>query len=97
MTILQFRHLDHRPAGIGQEYDCLCLKPQLEGLGLTVEVLESDKVRQVITPTPTYSEAERDVFYRALAYTGQRLEAHGVIVVFDATASRRSIGTLRGP
>ena len=65
------------------------LKPQLEGLGLTVEVLESDEVRRVITPTPTYSEAERDVFYRALAFTGQRLIAHGVTVVFDATASRR--------
>jgi adenylylsulfate kinase len=65
------------------------LKPQLEGLGLTVEVLESDEVRRVMTPTPTYSEAERDVFYRALAFTGQRLVAHGVTVIFDATASRR--------
>ncbi len=66
------------------------LKPQLEGLGLTVEVLESDEVRRVITPTPTYSEAERDLFYRALAFTGQKLVAHGVTVVFDATASRRA-------
>ena len=65
------------------------LKPQLEGLGLTVEVLESDEVRRVITPRPTYSEAERDLFYRALAFIGQRLVAHGVSVVFDATASRR--------
>lgn len=65
------------------------LKPQLEGLGLTVEVLESDEVRRVITPTPSYSEAERDLFYRALAFTGQKLVAHGVTVVFDATASRR--------
>ena len=65
------------------------LKPQLEGLGLTVEVLESDEVRRIITPTPTYSEAERDLFYRALAFTGQKLVAHGVTVVFDATASRR--------
>ena len=65
------------------------LKPQLEGLGLTVEVLESDEVRRVITPIPTYSETERDLFYRALAFTGQRLVAHGVTVVFDATASRR--------
>jgi adenylylsulfate kinase len=66
------------------------LKPQLEGLGLTVEVLESDEVRRVITPIPTYSEAERDLFYRALAFTGQKLVAHGVTVVFDATASRRA-------
>jgi adenylylsulfate kinase len=65
------------------------LKPQLEGLGLTVEVLESDEVRRVVTPKPTYSEAERDLFYRALAFTGQKLVAHGVTVVFDATASRR--------
>ncbi len=65
------------------------LKPQLEAMGLAVEVLESDEVRRVITPTPTYSESERDLFYRALAYTGQRLVAHGVTVVFDATASRR--------
>jgi len=65
------------------------LKPQLEGLGLTVEVLESDEVRRVITPTPSYSEAERDLFYRALAFTGQKLVAHGVTVVFDATARRR--------
>ena len=66
------------------------LKPQLEAMGLAVEVLESDEVRRVITPTPTYSEAERDMFYRALAFTGQRLVAHGVTVVFDATASRRA-------
>lgn len=65
------------------------LKPQLEGLGLTVEVLESDEVRLVLTPVPTYSEAERDLFYRAIAFTGQKLVAHGVTVVFDATASRR--------
>ncbi|NOS82751.1 MAG: adenylyl-sulfate kinase [Nitrospira sp.] len=65
------------------------LKPQLEGLGLTVEVLESDEVRRVITPIPTYSEAERDLFYRALAFTGLKLVEHGVTVIFDATASRR--------
>jgi adenylylsulfate kinase len=65
------------------------LKPQLEELGLTVEVLESDEVRRVVTPKPTYSEAERDLFYRALVFTGQKLVAHGVTVVFDATASRR--------
>jgi adenylylsulfate kinase len=66
------------------------LKPQLEGLGLTVEVLESDEVRRVLTLTPTYSEAERDLFYRALVFTGQKLVAHGVTVIFDATASRRA-------
>lgn len=65
------------------------LKPKLEGLGLTIEVLESDAVRKVITPAATYSQTERDQFYRALAFLGARLVTHGVTVVFDATASRR--------
>jgi adenylylsulfate kinase len=59
-------------------------------LGLTVDVLESDEVRRLLTPQATYSSEERDLFYRALAFTGQRLVAHGVTVVFDATASRQA-------
>ena len=66
------------------------LKPQLERSTLTVEVLESDVVRRTLTPAASYSQEERDVFYRALAFTGSRLVAHGVTVIFDATASRRS-------
>jgi adenylylsulfate kinase len=66
------------------------LRPQLEALGLTVEVLESDEVRRILTPAPTYSQPERDLFYRALAFAGQRLVAHGVTVLFDATASVRA-------
>lgn len=65
------------------------LRPRLEALGFTVEVLESDEVRRFLTPTAAYSQAERDVFYRALAFMGARLVAHGVVVIFDATASRR--------
>jgi len=66
------------------------LVPQLEGLGHPVEVLESDAVRRVLTPNPTYSPMERDLFYRALALMGARLAAHGVMVVFDATANKRA-------
>jgi adenylylsulfate kinase len=55
-----------------------------------VEVLESDAVRRVLTPDPTYSRMERDLFYRALAFIGARLVARGVTVIFDATANRRS-------
>lgn len=66
------------------------LRPRLEALGLTVEILESDEVRRLLTPQATYSAEERDLFYRALAFTGQRLVEHGVTVVFDATASRHA-------
>lgn len=73
----------------GKSTIAAALTPKLEELGLTVEVLESDALRRVITPAATYSQAERDQFYRALAFLGARLVAHGVTVVFDATASRR--------
>ncbi len=65
------------------------LRPRLEALGMQVEVLESDAVRTSLTPSPSYSHEERDLFYRALAFMGSRLVAHGVTVIFDATANRR--------
>lgn len=63
---------------------------QLGTLGYTVDVLESDAARRVLTPHPTYSQAERDLFYRALAFMGVRLVSHGITVIFDATANRRT-------
>ncbi|ALA60231.1 adenylyl-sulfate kinase [Nitrospira moscoviensis] len=74
----------------GKSTIAAALKPKLEALGCTVEVLESDAVRRLLTPTPTYSEQERDLFYRALAFMGARLVAHGVTVIFDATATKRA-------
>lgn len=66
------------------------LHAQLETSGYSIEVLESDAVRRVLTPHPTYASAERDLFYRALAFMGARLVAHGVTVIFDATANKRA-------
>ena len=66
------------------------LTPKLQALGIEAEVLESDAVRRILTPSPTYSIEERDLFYRSLAFMGSRLLAHGVNVIFDATASRRA-------
>ena len=66
------------------------LKPAIEEAGLTVAVLESDEVRRLLTPEPTYSPAERDPFYRALAVMGAKLVTHGVTVIFDATATKRA-------
>lgn len=65
------------------------LTPRLDHVGMPVEVLESDAVRRILTPEASYSTEERDLFYRALAFMGSRLLAHGVNVIFDATASRR--------
>ncbi len=65
------------------------LARQLAEAGLAVEVLESDALRRILTPEPTYSAAERDLFYRAVGYFAGRLVAHGVPVIVDATGHRR--------
>ena len=66
------------------------LSRQLAARGISAAVLESDILRRVLTPNPVYSEEERDVFYRAMAYIGKLLTDHGVPVIFDATANRRA-------
>jgi adenylylsulfate kinase len=66
------------------------LTTQLETWGYTIEVLESDAIRRVLTPHPTYAQAERDLFYRAMAFMGAKLVSHGITVIFDATANRRA-------
>lgn len=73
----------------GKSTIAVALKPKLQEIG-SVEVLESDTVRRILTPHPTYSEAERDLFYRALAFMGAKLVSHGVTVIFDATANKRA-------
>lgn len=65
------------------------VKTQLTARGIDVAVLESDELRKVFTPNPTYDEKERKLFYSQLAYVGALLTHHGVPVIFDATANRR--------
>src|SRR5687768_16093328 len=74
----------------GKSTIAAALRLRLETPGLHLEVLESDVVRQNLTPSPSYSHEERDLFYRALAFMGSRLVAHGVTVIFDATATKRA-------
>jgi adenylylsulfate kinase len=56
---------------------------------MDVAVLESDVLRQILTPQPRYDEQEREAFYRQMVYIGALLTRHGVPVIFDATANRR--------
>jgi adenylylsulfate kinase len=57
--------------------------------GIHPAVLESDSLRKVLTPEPTYRTAERDRFYQQMADLGILIVRWGVPVVFDATANRR--------
>ena len=66
------------------------LAAQLKARGVDTAVLESDALRAIVTPRPTYTDEERDTFYATLAHIGTLLVRHGVPVIFDATANRRA-------
>ncbi len=65
------------------------LAEKLKSLGVKVQILESDELRKVLTPKPTYSEEERDWFYSTMVFIGKLLVDNGINVIFDATANRR--------
>ena len=63
---------------------------ELRALHRTVHVLELDEIRKTLTPSPTYTEAEREEVYRTLVYLAAMLTEAGVPVIIDATAHRRA-------
>lgn len=54
---------------------------------IRVQVLDSDELRNVLTPQPTYSDEERGWFYHVMTYIGWLLTQNGVHVAFAATAA----------
>ncbi|HMK60502.1 MAG TPA: adenylyl-sulfate kinase [Dissulfurispiraceae bacterium] len=52
-------------------------------------LLRMDELRKVVTPNPTYSEAERDLVYRSIVYQAQILSSLGHNVIIDATGNLR--------
>ena len=78
------------PPGSGKSTLARGVEVALEVRGVTLKVLELDEVRKVVTPAPTYSDAEREVVYRALAYMAKLVTEAGVPVIVDATAHRRA-------
>jgi adenylylsulfate kinase len=58
--------------------------------GLKAARLESDVLREKLTPMAGFDEAGRELFYGALIWLGRLLVDHGVSVIFDATAPRRA-------
>jgi adenylylsulfate kinase len=66
------------------------LVKQLHACHVSVVVLESDEMRKILTPAPTYSDEERSQFYRALVQIGVLITRSGTNVIFDATANKRA-------
>jgi adenylylsulfate kinase len=54
-----------------------------------VQILDSDELRKILTPNPTYLPEERDWFYRAITFLAGILTDNGVNVLISATAPRR--------
>lgn len=78
------------PPGSGKSVLARAVAAELDADAGRPVVLELDEIRKILTPAPTYSDVERDVVYRALAYMATRLAQVGRPVIIDATAHRRA-------
>lgn len=78
------------PPASGKSVIARAAAERLRQLGEPVQLLELDAVRRVLTPAPTYSDAEREIVYRTLVYLARRLTGCGMPVVIDATGHRRA-------
>jgi adenylylsulfate kinase len=74
----------------GKSVVTAALVRQLKERGVPTAVLESDALRKFFSEQPRYDDQDREYFYGALAFIGKVLTEHGINVVFDATANKRS-------
>jgi adenylylsulfate kinase len=77
------------PPASGKSAIARAVTAELQARGQPVKWLELDEVRASITPVPRYTDAERDLVYRALGYMATLLVEAGQPVLIDATAHRR--------
>ncbi len=75
--------------GSGKSTIAAIVVRELRRRGIVVAALESDTLRQILTPHAAYTTDERDRFYEALAQLGAWLVAQRISVIFDATAHLR--------
>ncbi|MEM1515535.1 MAG: adenylyl-sulfate kinase [Candidatus Bathyarchaeia archaeon] len=75
--------------GSGKSTVAYLLANKLKFIGVHAYVLSSDALRKVMTPSPKYTEEERDIVYSTLVYIAKILTDNGVNVIIDATGNRR--------
>jgi adenylylsulfate kinase len=63
---------------------------QLADRDVQTLLLDSDEMRMILTPQPTYAAEEREWFYRVLADLAAWLVRNGINVLIAATANRRA-------
>ena len=75
--------------GSGKSVVANSLREKLQRQNIKAQTLSSDALRKAVTPEPTYTEEERDIFYNALVLVAQHLTENGINVIIDATSNRR--------
>ncbi len=65
------------------------LRDELTSRDVPTLMLDSDDLRRVMTPAPTFSEAERDVFYATIGHVAALAARGGSVVLIAATAPKR--------
>jgi adenylylsulfate kinase len=78
-----------RPAA-GKTTLARALKELAADRGVALVHLESDSLRRILTPHPTYAAEERDRFYEMVAGLAALLAGQGFPVIVDATGPRRA-------
>ena len=78
------------PPASGKSSLAAALRRRLVQEGVRPVVLESDALRRVLTPEPTYEPEERDRFYQIVADLAALIAEQGFPVIVDATAPRRA-------
>jgi adenylylsulfate kinase len=66
------------------------IRQKLGDLGVNVVILDSDEMRAILTPTPTYTPDQRAQFYRGLVDLAALLARYGCNVIIAATGNRRA-------
>jgi len=75
--------------GSGKSIVANALREKLQRHNIKAQILSSDALRKAVTPEPTYTEEERDIFYSALVLVAQHLTENGINIIIDATGNRR--------
>ncbi len=75
--------------GSGKSTVARALLEKLGARGIHAQIVSSDLLRKAVTPTPKYTEEERDMVYGAIVFAAKLLTQNGVNAIIDATGNRR--------
>lgn len=75
-------------SGAGKSAIARCVRQCLDELGVSVEHLDGDEIREVF-PSTGFSRADREDHVKRVGYLASKLEKHGVVVVVSLVSPYR--------